>query len=133
MSNRVSTLAQRFPQLFAGYTLLFLMLFIITNKVFSPQYLLWLLPVVVLVPLEGKARRGFLWAFILICVLTTVAFPVLFMKDLVAEGSAQLPVALWKFNAPSARLAAVLVLRNVLFVVLTASLAGYLLRSRRVV
>lgn len=130
-SNRGSTLAQRFPQLCAGYALLFLMLFIITNKVFSPQYLLWLLPLVVLVPWEGKARRGFLWTFVLICVLTTVAFPVLFMNDLVAEGSAQLPVALWKFNTPSARLTIILVLRNVLFVVLTASLAGYLLRSMK--
>jgi len=130
-STRVSTLAQRFPQLFAGYALVFMMLFLITNKVFSPQYLLWLLPLVVLVPLEGKARQGFLWTFVLICVLTTVAFPVLFMKDLVAEGSAQLPVAQWKFNAPSARLTIILVLRNVLFMVLTASLGGYLLRSMR--
>jgi hypothetical protein len=129
--NATTTLAQRFPQLVVGYSLLFLMLFIATNKVFSPQYLLWLIPLVVLVPLGGKARGIFLWSFLLTCVLSTVLFPFLFMKDLVAEGSSKLPVALWKFIAPSARLTAILVLRNTLFVGLLVSLAGYLLRCMR--
>src|SRR5262249_17752130 len=39
-----ATLAQAQPRLFVGYTLQFLMLFIAANKVFSPQYLLWLAP-----------------------------------------------------------------------------------------
>jgi hypothetical protein len=122
-SDNPSTLAQRFPQLLLGYALLLLMLFIATSKVFSPQYLLWLVPLVVLIPLGGKARRLFLWAFLLTCVLSTVIFPFLFLSDLLAEGPPQ-----WKFNVPSARLTAALVLRNALFVGLTIGLAVQLLR-----
>jgi hypothetical protein len=129
--GEASTLGQRFPQLVVGYALLFLLLFIATSKVFSPQYLLWLIPLVVLVPLGGKVRRLFLWAFLLTCVLSTVAFPFLLLSDMAPERSAQIPVSLWKFNAPSTRLTAVLVLRNALFMALTAGLAGYLLRRLR--
>jgi hypothetical protein len=126
--DRNSSLAQSSPPLVICYALLLLMLFIATNKVFSPQYLLWLAPLIVLVPFGGRARATFLWAFLLTCVLSTVLFPFLFFSDMVAEGP-PLPVARWKFNVPSARLTAVLVLRNTLFVGLTASLGAYLLST----
>lgn len=44
---------------------------IVTNKVFSPQYLIWLMPVVAEV-------EGFDWLWLAVCVLTTLDFPILY-------------------------------------------------------
>lgn len=44
---------------------------IVTNKVFSPQYLIWVLPFV-------AAVEGFDLIWVAICVLTTVDFPILY-------------------------------------------------------
>ena len=115
-----ATLAQRVPAEFAAYTLLILMLFVATNKVFSPQYLLWLLPLAALVPFEGRARGAFLAGFLLVCLLSTVLMPFLFVFDLLDARSAGVaPV----FHPLTARFVIVLLVRNVLFLVWTACLA----------
>jgi hypothetical protein len=44
---------------------------IVTNKIFSPQYLIWLLPV-------AAAVDGFSFVWIAICLLTTLDFPILY-------------------------------------------------------
>src|SRR5262249_10156402 len=67
-----ATLAQAHPRAFVRFTLLFLMLFLATNKVFSPQYLLWLAPLVTLLPLEPGGRRLFTTGFFLVCLLSTI-------------------------------------------------------------
>jgi len=66
------TLASDRPQLFAGFALLFLMTFNVTNKVFSPQFLLWTFPLAVLVPLTGWRYRIFTSGIVLVCILTTL-------------------------------------------------------------
>jgi hypothetical protein len=119
------TLAQAHPTQFAAFTLLFLMLFVATNKVFSPQYLLWLLPLAALVPMEGRARRLFLTGFLIVCVLSTFLMPFLFLADLLDPAfAAAAPV----FRPPSARFVVVLLLRNLLFLGLSAALAVHLAR-----
>jgi hypothetical protein len=124
-----ATLAQLHPLSFVCYTLLFLMLFIAAGKVFSPQYLLWLAPLVCLLPLEGRSRRLFVWGFLLVCLLTTLLFPFLLLLDLFEPGIPDIIPPTIK--APTARLIAVLVLRNVLFLGLTAALFVTLLRGRQ--
>jgi hypothetical protein len=123
-------LAHLHPLTFVCYTLLFLMLFIIANKVFSPQYLLWLAPLVVLVPMRRGGRRLFLWGFVLICALSTVAFPFLFMSDLVDQASAR-PIPFWTFKGPTVRVAVILGIRNGLLLGLAACLAVHLFRRAR--
>jgi hypothetical protein len=44
---------------------------LVTNKIFSPQYLIWVLPVVAYI-------EGFSWAWITICFLTTLDFPFIY-------------------------------------------------------
>ena len=123
------TLGQSDPSAFVSFTLLFLMLFIVGNKVFSPQYLLWLAPLVVLVPFPRRGRRLFLWGFVLTCVLSTIVCPMLVM-DMVERTVPQDGSAL-TFKEPTARLAVILGIRNVLFLGLTAGLAVHLFRRAR--
>jgi hypothetical protein len=116
----VATLAQLFPAEFAAFTLLVLMVFVAANKVFSPQYLLWLLPLAALVPFEGRLRRAFLAGFLLVCVLSTVLMPFLFVFDLLVPAP---PGGVPLFRPPTARFVVVLLLRNLLFLGLTTALA----------
>jgi hypothetical protein len=58
-----------------SYTLLFLLLFIAANKVFSPQYVLWVLTLAPLAPLRSWARRAFLAAFVALCAVTWLICP----------------------------------------------------------
>jgi hypothetical protein len=117
-SDATATLAQRFPTEFAAYTLLILMLFVAANKVFSPQYLLWLLPLAALIPFEGSRRRLFLTGFLLVCVLSTVLVP--FLTDLLKSASAD-----------HARFVIVLLIRNLIFLGLTAAVALALVKRQR--
>src|SRR5262249_20962123 len=88
-SPSTKRLAQLDPPTLVGYSLLFLILFILGNKVFSPQYLVWLAPLVSLVPFPRKGRRLFLWTFAVTCLLTTVLFPFLFGSDLLQRSGSQ--------------------------------------------
>jgi hypothetical protein len=49
--------------------------FILTNKVGSPQYLLWVAPLVPLLPLRSWWEWGWAGAFLLVAILTTAIFP----------------------------------------------------------
>jgi hypothetical protein len=125
-----ATLAQAHPSIFVAYALLFLMLFVAANKVFSPQYLLWVAPLVCLAAFPPRARRPFFWAFLLTCVLTTVVFPFLMVLDLVDPGRAQDGAGV-VLKGPTIRLALALAARNLLFVGLMAGLAFWLVRRAR--
>jgi hypothetical protein len=120
------TLAHLHPVPTLSYALLLLMLFIAANKVFSTQYLLWLAPLVALVPLGPRGRRLFTWTFLLVCVLSTILVPFLFVSDLIdpIKPPSQPPT----LKTPTARLAILLVIRNLLFLALVAGLASHLLR-----
>jgi hypothetical protein len=125
-----ATLAQLHPLPVVLYTLLLLMLFIATGKVFSTQYLLWLAPLVALLPPAGW-RRLFTWTFLLTCVLSTVLVPFLFLSDLIDLAAPPAPPLPLTLREPTPRLMAVLLTRNLLFLGLVAGLAARLARSAR--
>jgi hypothetical protein len=52
--------------------ILAILIFIISNKVFSPQYLIWLLPFIPFL------KRGQIALFAIICILTVLICPILF-------------------------------------------------------
>lgn len=122
------TLAQVYPRHIVGYALLMLMLFIVTNKVFSPQYLLWLAPLVCLAPISGARRTLLLWGFILVCAASTILVPFWFTSDLLDPTAPEVvPRAL---VGPTARVSVLIVARNLLFLLLTAGTALAVLGER---
>jgi hypothetical protein len=50
-----------------------LVAFIVAGKVFSPQYLIWLMPLVPLIP--GRAGRNAIGVFLAALLLTQILFP----------------------------------------------------------
>jgi hypothetical protein len=121
-------LAQVYPRVVVSYSLLFLMIFIATNKVFSPQYLLWLAPLVALLPFTGRTRQGFTWGFLTVCLLSTVLVPFLYAFDLIDSSAPQTVPRL--IREPTTRLAVVVIVRNVLFLILTTWLGLRLYNER---
>jgi hypothetical protein len=117
-----ATLAQLHPREAASYSLLFLLLCQVSNKVFSPQYMLWLAPLVPLVSMRPLARRTFMWIFVLSSVLTTILFPYLFLTDLVPQLEDE------RLGTPTHRALILLGIRNLLIVGLTLCLALQLWR-----
>lgn len=120
-----ATLAERHPQLILGSALLVFLAFVLSNKVFSPQYMLWIVALVPLVPLPLAARRYAGITFLLACAITTILVPFLYASDLVVytpEGE-RLP--------PTPRAILLLGLRNLLMVGLTIGIAIGLLKHSR--
>jgi hypothetical protein len=91
------------PAPVAGFVLAALAAAIVGSKVFSPQYLLWLLP---LAPLVPASRRAVLWLFTLVAALTTVVFPYRY-DDVVAGPTAVGALLLLLRNAAMVGLALV--------------------------
>jgi hypothetical protein len=123
-----TTLAQAHPVLFLRFALLFLVLFVATNKVFSPQYLLWLVPLACLLPFGCWADRVTVGLFLAVCVLTTLVFPVYFWTDVVGvvrpDGG---PI---EIRGPTTLGLVLLVGRNVLFLGLAVGLAWGIVKDR---
>jgi hypothetical protein len=116
------TLAQRYPLFFLAYTAFFLVLFIGTSKVFSPQYLLWLIPLLVLIPPHSRPGRLLHGTLFLLCLVSTLLMPILFYTDLIATKGPMSP-AFWSFHAPGLRFTAFSCVRNGLLVCLAGWIA----------
>lgn len=56
--------------------LLTLLIVMLTSKVFSPQYLIWVIP---LLAYTGETRGWWLWPWCLICLLTTSIYPYIYL------------------------------------------------------
>jgi hypothetical protein len=114
------TIAQRWPRLVATFALLLLLISIVANKVFSPQYLLWVLPFVPLVDFSPRGRRWFFAAMLAVCLLTMRIFPDCFVGEIVwVAGHDDGRVI---FDGPTAYGAFLLVARNGLCAALTGVL-----------
>jgi hypothetical protein len=122
-----TTVAQAYPHLVANAALLLLLVSIAANKVFSPQYLLWVLPLAALIDWSPWPRR-LLWAALgAVCFLTMRIFPDCFVGDIVyvvrRDGAAVV------LGGPTSYGALLLLLRNGLFVALTVGVGLRLWRS----
>ncbi len=120
-------LAHACPAEFTAHVLLVLMIFLATNKVFSPQFVLWLTPFVPLVPLAGWPRRLFQVGFLGLCLVTYLLNPH-WMSEVLGK---RLPTDSMTFTGPSALGVALLVSRTVLLLGLIGGLTAHLVQRFR--
>ncbi|QJW95308.1 hypothetical protein [Frigoriglobus tundricola] len=78
-------LAAAHHDLFTGFLIVFVLVFLLANKVFSPQFVLWLLPLVPLVPLARRPRRFFQAGFLGVCLVTHFIYPRYLEKSLYGQ------------------------------------------------
>jgi hypothetical protein len=95
--------------------------FIAGNKVFSPQYLLWLLPLIPLLPFTGFQRRLCITAFAAACILSTATM-IVWQHHVVGDDDWIDTVT--SVPGPTPLGCALLIARNVAFLGLLALLAG---------
>jgi hypothetical protein len=113
--------AMRRPGDFIAYALAFLMVAMAVGKVFSPQYLLWLIALLPLLPVSGKRCIVLATGFVVVCALTTSIFPYHYDHDIVgARYAAGTPT----FDGPTTLGIALLTVRNALFIALTAAVVA---------
>lgn len=76
------SLATSDPPLFVTATVATLLLTLVTSKLLSPQYLIWLLPLVPLLDIGAARTRAFQLWFLFTCTVTTAIFPYLLGRTL---------------------------------------------------
>jgi len=121
LNKDTKTIAQCFPQTFLYLTIATLLAGIAVSKVFSPQYLLWLVPLFGLLPYQNKSTK---WAgvlFVFVCLLTALIYPFLYFTDFV-HNQAVLANGKIFWEAPTILAANILILRNFLLIATTLML-----------
>jgi len=76
-------IAGKNPEIFILLSFLFISIPMLLSKVFSPQYLLWLTPFVMIFPFRNKVMIVLPWFLILINVVTTIIFPYTYFTDII--------------------------------------------------
>jgi hypothetical protein len=117
------TVAQRRPGEVILGMLLVLLCFILGNKVLSPQYLLWVIPLVPLAPLPLGPRRIFFYSFLAACAVTKVLGTV-FSGHIVGHPLGWSDGAML-FSGPTSLGVAVLLTRNAILLASVAVLGWY--------
>lgn len=103
-----------------------LLLVILTAKVFSPQYLLWLLPLLPWLVRSGAGSARDAWAFLAVASLTTLIWPVLFQEHVIGSVRAHGPTP--ELTGPTLLGAGLLAARNLLCVAWAVALIRRLAR-----
>jgi hypothetical protein len=118
-----ATLANQCPRVCCAFTLLFFALAICVSKVFTAQYLVFLIPLVALLPFPLRITSVLVLLCLGCAILTTLMFPVFWGSDIF-----RLSEELDKPQGPVTFGTLLLTMRVVLFVIFTAILAYCLAR-----
>ena len=114
---------------FTQHAILLLLIFIFANKVFSPQYLLWILPLAPVMPLPFGRRSLFHAGFLALCLLTFFIYPCFVDDTLGKQMSAGSNHDL--FSGPTPFGVLLLISRALLMAGMIAGLTAHLVRRLR--
>jgi len=103
-------------RLLVAHTIFAALVVLFGNKVLSPQYLCWIVPLVPLVPLEAEQRRNFFFRTLVLYVLIMLGFPMYF-AELISD------------NGPTSWGTLLLVARTVVFLALIMQLGVAMFRG----
>jgi hypothetical protein len=113
--------AQSTPEVFIMLVVVTLLGAVAASKVFSPQYILWVIPLFALLPYSYKRVRISGISFIATCLCTFPIFPYLYFTEFVHHGT-KLPDGSILWGAPSMLATDILLIRNVLLIATTLTL-----------
>jgi len=117
------------PLAFASLALLITIAALLGSPVFSPQYLLWIVPLAGLLPARNKLETATLFTLVAVFALTFVLYTRLYYTDLVPMRLS--PDHKWIYMRPHLRGTLLLLLRNALLILAAAGLAIKLRRQGR--
>jgi hypothetical protein len=95
-----ATVGEAFPAEIVRGSLLLLLIFILGNKVFSPQYLIWLMPLLPLLRARYEAKRQAMLLFVVLCGMTELMYQFYWYEITgLIERPPQAPT--WRFGTPT--------------------------------
>ncbi len=121
MPTKQVNFAQSAPEIFIILVIVTLLAAIATSKVFSPQYLLWVIPLFALVSFGNKQLKMAGIFYIATCLCTFMIFPYLYFTEFIHNGT-RLPDGTILWSAPSMLATDILLIRNVLLIATTLTL-----------
>jgi len=123
-----SRLAQAYPSLFLKCMIVLLLTFIAACKAFSPQYLLWVVPLMPLVSRDHRLPWLTFALFTVICLLTSLIWPWWFPTHVI--GAITIASDAVVCSGPTRRGMLLLIVRNALFGVLILYLLATMARKQ---
>ncbi len=113
--DKSTKLAQIIAHPFLYFTIAMLLGSICVSKVFSPQYLLWVVPMFSLIHFRMKEIKVAAALFLFACLFTTFIFPYLYFSEFV-RGRTESPAGMLVLEAPSILATNILFVRNMLLI-----------------
>lgn len=111
IQEKTGNLIQLMPQTFICFIATTLLFEVSLSKVFSPQYLLWVIPIFSIISYKSNISKYTGIALILTCILTTIIFPYTYLTDF-ARNQQTLPDGSMVWGTPTNFAIIILIVRN---------------------
>lgn len=122
-NNEDNNFAMTFPEIFIFFTFLSLSFPLALSKNFAPQYFLWFVPIITIMPLNNKYLKVIPALFLIISLISVIIFPYLYFSDIVNINSLN--------TSPTLLGRILLITKNFLFIILNVLLVFSILHDNK--